>query len=160
MIVLLAGAALVAIVSVAAPLAALAALHHIYFDRGDLPDLGPLTRFEFPTIGHIYDTNSQPLIELARSRAPADHAVRRHPADRPRRDPRRGGPALLLAQRRGRLSAGRRRHHEPDASGVVISISKRLEGFDEVAPVRATTLRRIAITRAAGSVPGSREGAR
>jgi len=66
MIVLLAGAALVAIVSVAAPLAALAALHHIYFDRGDLPDLGPLTRFEFPTIGHIYDTNSQPLIELAR----------------------------------------------------------------------------------------------
>ena len=65
-IVLLAGAAVVAIGSVVAALAALAALHHIYFDRGNLPDLGPLTQFEFPTIGHIYDTNGQALIELAR----------------------------------------------------------------------------------------------
>jgi penicillin-binding protein 1A len=28
--------------------------------------MGPFTRFEFPTIGHIYDANGQPLIELAR----------------------------------------------------------------------------------------------
>ena len=40
--------------------------HHVYFDRTNLPDIGPFTRFEFPTIGHIYDANGQPLIELAR----------------------------------------------------------------------------------------------
>jgi penicillin-binding protein 1A len=64
--VLLACAALVAAASVGAALFTLGALHHIYFDRHDLPDLGPFTRFEFPTIGHVYDTNGQPLIELAR----------------------------------------------------------------------------------------------
>jgi penicillin-binding protein 1A len=40
--------------------------HHVYFDRDNLPDLEAFTRFEFPTIGHVYDTNGQPLIELAR----------------------------------------------------------------------------------------------
>jgi penicillin-binding protein 1A len=44
---------------------ALSTVHHVYFDRRDLPDLGPLMRFELPTIGHVYDTNGQPLIELA-----------------------------------------------------------------------------------------------
>ena len=39
---------------------------HVYFDRTNLPDIGPFTRFEFPSIGHIYDANGQPLIELAR----------------------------------------------------------------------------------------------
>ena len=43
-----------------------AALYHVYFDRTNLPDLGPFTRFEFPAIGHVYDANGQPLIELAR----------------------------------------------------------------------------------------------
>jgi penicillin-binding protein 1A len=38
----------------------------VYFNRENLPDLGPLVRFEFPAIGHVYDTNGQPLIELAR----------------------------------------------------------------------------------------------
>jgi penicillin-binding protein 1A len=42
------------------------ALHYVYFDRTDLPDLEPFARFEFPAIGHVYDTNGQPLIELAR----------------------------------------------------------------------------------------------
>lgn len=65
-IALLAAAALVATVSVAAMLVTLATLHHIYLDRDNLPDLGSFTRFEFPTIGHVYDTNGQPLIELAR----------------------------------------------------------------------------------------------
>jgi penicillin-binding protein 1A len=37
----------------------------VYFDRSHVPDLGPLVRFEFPTIGHVYDTNGHPLIELA-----------------------------------------------------------------------------------------------
>jgi len=41
-------------------------LYQVYFDRTNLPDLGPFTRFEFPTIGHVYDANGQPLIELAR----------------------------------------------------------------------------------------------
>lgn len=36
------------------------------FDRGHLPDAGPFIRFEFPTIGHVYDLNGLPLIELAR----------------------------------------------------------------------------------------------
>jgi len=40
--------------------------HHVYFDRTNLPDIGPITRFAFPTIGHIYDANGQSLIELAR----------------------------------------------------------------------------------------------
>jgi penicillin-binding protein 1A len=39
---------------------------HVYFDRRNLPDLGTFTRFEFPTIGRIYDANGQPLVELAR----------------------------------------------------------------------------------------------
>lgn len=43
-----------------------AGLYHIYFDRTNLPDIEPFTRFEFSTIGHIYDTNGQPLMEMAR----------------------------------------------------------------------------------------------
>ena len=38
----------------------------MYFDRHNLPDLGPFTRFEFSTVGHIYDAGDRPLIELAR----------------------------------------------------------------------------------------------
>jgi penicillin-binding protein 1A len=64
--VLRACAAVTAAVSVGAALFTLGTLHHIYFDRHNLPELGPFTRFEFPTIGHIYDANGQPLIELAR----------------------------------------------------------------------------------------------
>src|SRR4030042_1960467 len=40
--------------------------HHAYFDRTNLPAIGPFARFEYPTIGHIYDANGQSLIELAR----------------------------------------------------------------------------------------------
>ncbi len=40
--------------------------YHVYFDRSDLPDIEPFARFEFPTIGTVYDANGQPLIELAR----------------------------------------------------------------------------------------------
>jgi penicillin-binding protein 1A len=65
-IALLAGAALFAASTVVAMLFTLAALHHIYIDRDNLPDLGPFTRFEFPTIGHVYDAKGVPLIELAR----------------------------------------------------------------------------------------------
>jgi penicillin-binding protein 1A len=64
--VLLAGAALGAAASVGAALLAIGAWHHLYFDRRNVPDLEAFTRFEFPTIGHVYDTNGQPLIELAR----------------------------------------------------------------------------------------------
>ena len=51
-----------------AELFAISALYHIYFNRENLPDPAPFTRFVFPTIGHIYDANGQPLIELARER--------------------------------------------------------------------------------------------
>jgi len=45
-----------------------AGLHHIYWDRTELPDMEAFTRFEFPTIGHVYDSSELPLIELARER--------------------------------------------------------------------------------------------
>jgi penicillin-binding protein 1A len=41
-------------------------LYHVYFDRSDLPDIGAFVRFEFPTIGTVYDANGQPLFELAK----------------------------------------------------------------------------------------------
>ena len=40
--------------------------YHVYFDRSDLPDIEPFARFEFPTIGIVYDANEQPLVELAK----------------------------------------------------------------------------------------------
>ncbi len=40
--------------------------HHVHVDRRNLPDLGPLTRFEFSTVGHVYDAGGTPLIALAR----------------------------------------------------------------------------------------------
>jgi len=65
-IVLLTCAVLVGAASVGAALFTIGTIYHVYFDRRDLPDLGPFTRFEFPAIGHVYDTNGLPLIELAR----------------------------------------------------------------------------------------------
>jgi penicillin-binding protein 1A len=65
-IVLLTGVVLAGAASVGAAVFTTGALYHVYFDRGNLPDLGPFTRFELPTIGHVYDTNGQRLIELAR----------------------------------------------------------------------------------------------
>src|SRR6476661_6594467 len=52
--------------SVGAALVTVAELYHVHFDRQNLPDIGPFMQFEFPTIGHIYDINGEPLIELAR----------------------------------------------------------------------------------------------
>src|SRR5579872_6103952 len=63
---LLTCAVVVGAASVGSVLLTLTAAYHIYFDREHVPDLGPFMRFEFPTIGHIYDANGQPLIELAR----------------------------------------------------------------------------------------------
>jgi penicillin-binding protein 1A len=57
---------IVAGVAVGAVAFTIGAWYHVYFNRENLPDLGPLVRFEFPAIGHVYDTNGQPLIELAR----------------------------------------------------------------------------------------------
>jgi penicillin-binding protein 1A len=56
--------AIVSSLAVAIPVAS--NIHRLYFDRTNLPDLGSFTRFEFSTIGRVYDTNGQPLIELAR----------------------------------------------------------------------------------------------
>jgi membrane peptidoglycan carboxypeptidase len=63
---LLTSAVLAANGSVVVVLFAGSALYRVYFNRDNLPDLGPFTRFEFPSIGHVYDANGQPLIELAR----------------------------------------------------------------------------------------------
>jgi len=63
---LLTCAALAATASVGAALFTLSELHYVYLNRAGLPDLGPFTRFEFPTIGRVNDANGQPLIELAR----------------------------------------------------------------------------------------------
>ena len=57
---------IVAAVSACAILLAAAEVRYVYFDRHNLPDLGPFTRFEFSTVGHIYDAGDRPLIELAR----------------------------------------------------------------------------------------------
>jgi penicillin-binding protein 1A len=40
--------------------------YHVYIDRSDLPDMEAFARFEFPTIGTVYDANGQPLMELAK----------------------------------------------------------------------------------------------
>ncbi len=41
-------------------------VYHVYFNRSHLPDLQAFARFEFPTIGTVYDAGGQPLIELAK----------------------------------------------------------------------------------------------
>ena len=64
-VVLLGGAALAAATWTGAAACAFVELRYLYYDRGNLPDLGPFARLEFPTIGHIYDSQGQPLIELA-----------------------------------------------------------------------------------------------
>ena len=56
-----------------------AGFHHVYFDRNNLPDMGGFTRFEFPTIGHIYDANGQPLKEMAQSPARSPDMKRSRP---------------------------------------------------------------------------------
>jgi membrane carboxypeptidase/penicillin-binding protein len=65
-ILLLACWGIVAAAPVLAALLAVAEFHHVYFNRHNLPDLRSFTRFEFPTIGHVYDAGGRPLIELAR----------------------------------------------------------------------------------------------
>ena len=65
-IALLACASIVTVFFLTVAIAVASTVHHIYFDNTDLPDLESFTRFEFSTIGHVYDTRGQPLIELAR----------------------------------------------------------------------------------------------
>jgi penicillin-binding protein 1A len=65
-ILILTAGAIAAVASVLLNVLAVAELHHVYFNRHNLPDLGSFTRFEFPTIGHVYDAGGRPLIELAR----------------------------------------------------------------------------------------------
>jgi penicillin-binding protein 1A len=66
-------ARLLRITGIAAPILAISLglivtglVHHVYFDRSGLPDLGPFIRFETPTIGAVYDARGKVLIELAR----------------------------------------------------------------------------------------------
>ena len=48
------------------PLLVSIGFYHVYLNRSDLPDLESFARFEFPTIGIVYDANEQPLVELAK----------------------------------------------------------------------------------------------
>ncbi|MET0554504.1 MAG: transglycosylase domain-containing protein [Vicinamibacteria bacterium] len=41
-------------------------MHHIKYDRSDVPAIEPLVRFEPPTIGHLYDARGELILELAR----------------------------------------------------------------------------------------------
>jgi len=50
--------------TVIAAVAAAAVFYHVYLDRKNLPDLGGFTRFEFPTMGNIYDARGQLLKEM------------------------------------------------------------------------------------------------
>ncbi len=39
--------------------------HYIYLDRSNMPDIEALVRFDCPTIGHLYDEQGVPLVELS-----------------------------------------------------------------------------------------------
>lgn len=54
------------VVSALAVVGVASQLQYVYFNRQNLPDLGPFIRFEFSSIGRIYDAGGRPLIELAR----------------------------------------------------------------------------------------------
>jgi penicillin-binding protein 1A len=43
-----------------------ALLHHVYFDRSDLPEIGPFILFTPPTTGEVLDARGEVLIRLAR----------------------------------------------------------------------------------------------
>ena len=58
------GRALVCTAIAAATLVA-GAVYYVYFDRSNLPDLDAFSRFELPTIGHVYDAEGRPLVEMA-----------------------------------------------------------------------------------------------
>jgi penicillin-binding protein 1A len=40
-------------------------IYYVRFDRSNLPDIEAFSRFELPTIGHVYDVNGRPLVEMA-----------------------------------------------------------------------------------------------
>jgi len=65
LVALVAAIVLAGSVAVCVQLSVLSELHYLYFNREALPDLGSFTRFEFPSIGHVYDRNGEPLIEMA-----------------------------------------------------------------------------------------------
>jgi len=44
----------------------LALVEHVYFDRGDLPELAPLILFQPPTTGEVTDARGEVVIQLAR----------------------------------------------------------------------------------------------
>jgi penicillin-binding protein 1A len=64
-VVLTCGLLIVGVTLLSIPVVGLA-WYRIHFDRRNVPDLDELVRFEFPTIGRVYDTNGQPLIAFAR----------------------------------------------------------------------------------------------
>lgn len=55
-------------VALVAMLVAASLWYHVYIDRGNLPDAAAFMRFEFPSIGRVYDRNGQALVALARER--------------------------------------------------------------------------------------------
>ena len=44
----------------------LALVHHVYFDRRNLPDLAPFILFQPPTTGEVTDARGEVVIQLAR----------------------------------------------------------------------------------------------
>ncbi len=40
-------------------------VYYIYFDRANLPNLEAFSRFELPTVGHVYDRDDRALAEMA-----------------------------------------------------------------------------------------------
>jgi penicillin-binding protein 1A len=51
--------------TVFAAIVAAAVFYLVYFDRNNLPDLEGFTRFEFPTMGTVYDVRGQPIKEMS-----------------------------------------------------------------------------------------------
>jgi len=64
-VVLVTAVAVVAIPAACAGWLFTAAIHYVYFDRDNLPDIQTVIRFDCPAIGHIYDRNGVPLVELS-----------------------------------------------------------------------------------------------
>ncbi len=40
-------------------------IYYVCFDRSNLPDIEAFSRFELPTVGHVYDADGRPLAEMA-----------------------------------------------------------------------------------------------
>ena len=51
--------------AIAAAALAAGGIYYVCLDRSNLPDIEAFCRFQLPTIGHVYDADGRPLVEMA-----------------------------------------------------------------------------------------------